>query len=74
MKINIRVILSADLLARQSGRKGPGKLLQVYPQFDGTPQLLVPDTAKLPMPGFSMKCYCPLHQEVHSVVFDVINE
>ncbi len=71
---NIRVIPLIDLLGHQSGRKGPGQLLRVYPQFDETPQPKVPDTLKIPMNGFNMKSYCPLHPDVHSVLFDVIDE
>lgn len=71
---NIRLIPLIDLLGHQSGRKGPGPLLRVYPQFDETPQSNVPDTQKLPMNGFNMKSYCPLHPDVHTILFDVIDE
>jgi hypothetical protein len=71
---NIRVIPLIDLLGHQSGRKGPGQLLRVYPQFDETPQSRVPDTLKVPMSGFNMKSYCPNHPDVHKVIFDVVDE
>ncbi len=71
---NIRVIPLIDLLGHQSGRKGPGKLLQVYPQFDETPMPKVPDTTKIVLNGFNMKSYCPLHPDVHTVLFDIIDE
>jgi hypothetical protein len=71
---NIKVIPLIDLLGHQSGRKGPGKLLRVYPQFDETPQPRVPDTLKLPMNGFNMKSYCPNHPDVHKIIFDVMDE
>ena len=71
---NIKVIPLIDLLGHQSGSRGPGKLLKVYPQFDETPMPKVPDTAKVVMNGFNMKSYCPLHPDVHTVVFDVVDE
>ncbi len=71
---NIRLIPLIDLLGHQSGLNGPGKLLSVYPQFDETPQPKIPDTLKLPMSGFNMKSYCPLHPDVHKILFDVIDE
>lgn len=73
-KNNIRVIPLIDLLGHQSGRKGPGQLLRVYPQFDETPMSTTPDTAKVVMSGFNMKSYCPLHPDIHNVLFDVIDE
>lgn len=74
MHNNIRVIPLIDLLGHQSGRSGPGKLLSVYPQFDETPMPKTPDTAKIVLNGFNMKSYCPLHPDVHRVLFDVIDE
>lgn len=71
---NIKVIPLIDLLGHQSGRMGPNKLLRVYPQFDETPMPAVPDTTKVLLNGFNMKSYCPLHPDVHSVVFDVVDE
>ena len=71
---NIRVIPLIDLLGHQSGAKGPGRLLRVYPQFDETPAPKIPDTAKVVLNGFNMKSYCPLHPDVHKVLFEVIDE
>jgi hypothetical protein len=73
-KNNIRVIPLIDLLGHQSGARGPGKLLRVYPQFDETPAPKIKDTTKVIMNGFNMKSYCPLHPDVHKVLFDVIDE
>ena len=73
-KNNIRVIPLIDLLGHQSGAKGPGKLLRVYPQFDETPAPKIKDTTKVILNGFNMKSYCPLHPDVHKVLFDVIDE
>ncbi len=44
-------------------------LLQAYPEFDETPNLVPP--RKGPQ---SIKCYCPRHPKVHSVLFDLIDE
>jgi len=71
---NIRLIPLIDMLGHQSGAKGPNKLLSVYPQFDETPIPKVPDTTKVILNGFNMKSYCPLHPDVHVVLFDVIDE
>ncbi len=71
---NIRVIPLIDLLGHQSGSKGPGMLLKVYPQFDETPVPKVKDTTKVILNGFNMKSYCPLHPDIHQVLFDVIDE
>ncbi len=73
-KNNIRIIPLIDLLGHQSGAKGLGQLLRVYPQFDETPMPKVPDTTKVVLNGFNMKSYCPLHPDVHTVLFDVIDE
>jgi len=71
---NIRLIPLIDMLGHQSGAKGPGMLLKVYPQFDETPIPKVPDTTKVILNGFNMKSYCPLHPDIHAVLFDVIDE
>lgn len=71
---NIRLIPLMDMLGHQSGAMGPGRLLSVYPQFDETPLPRIPDTTKVVLNGFNMKSYCPLHPELHSVLFDVIDE
>lgn len=73
-KNNIRVIPLIDLLGHQSGARGPGKLLRVYPQFDETPAPKIKDTTRVILNGFNMKSYCPLHPDVHKVLFDVIDE
>ncbi len=73
-KNNIRVIPLIDLLGHQSGARGPGRLLRVYPQFDETPAPKIKDTTKVILNGFNMKSYCPLHPDVHKVLFDVVDE
>lgn len=74
-KHQIRLIPQVNLLGHQSWQSHTGKLLQVYPQFDETPGIKVP--AKYAWPNADRlycKSYCPLHPDVHTVVFDVVDE
>ncbi len=73
-KNNIKLIPLIDMLGHQSGSKGPGRLLKVYPQFDETPIPKIPDSTKVVLNGFNMKSYCPLHPDIHAILFDVIDE
>src|ERR1035437_7761691 len=73
-KNNIRLIPLIDLLGHQSGGKKVGPLLRAYPQFDETPQLQMADTAMQLVNGFNMKSYCPLHPDLHKIIFEVIDE
>ena len=74
-KNNIRVIPQIDLLGHQSWANHPGKLLQVYPQFDETPYIKMPDKYVWPnADNLYCKSYCPLHPDLHPVLFDVIDE
>jgi hypothetical protein len=74
-KGGIRLIPQINLLGHQSWQTKLGKLLEVYPQFDETPSIELPVTYKWPNPdGLYCKSYCPLHPEVHSVVFEVVDE
>jgi hypothetical protein len=74
-KGGIRVIPQVNLLGHQSWAEELNKLLEVYPQFDETPWIDLPETYEWPNPdGLYCKSYCPLHPEVHNVVFDVIVE
>ncbi len=50
-------------------------MLQVYPEFDETPNIQLPEKYEWPNPdGLYCKSYCPLHPEVHAVVFDLADE
>lgn len=71
----IRVIPQINLLGHQSWASKVGNLLRVYPQFDETPHVALP--AKYVWPnadGLYCKSYCPLHPEVHGVVFALVDE
>jgi len=71
----IRLIPQINLLGHQSWSTKPGKLLEVYPQFDETPGVKFPMEYKWPNPdGLYCKSYCPLHPDVHKVVFDLVDE
>jgi N-acetyl-beta-hexosaminidase len=74
-KNNIRVIPLIDLFGHQSWANHPGKLLQVYPQFDETPNILMPDKYTWPnADNLYCKSYCPLHPDLHPVLFELIDE
>ncbi len=74
-KNQIRVIPQVNLLGHQSWASGIGNLLKVYPQFDETPQVKMPEKYQWPnADGLYCKSYCPLHPEVHAVVFDLMDE
>jgi len=74
-KNNIRVIPLLDLLGHQSWANRTGKLLQVYPQFDETPWISMPEKYVWPNPEkLYCKSYCPLHPDLHGILFSVIDE
>ena len=53
----------------------PHALLREYPEFDETPSVKTENYTEWPNPdGLYCKSYCPLHPEVHKVVFDVVDE
>lgn len=72
---DIRLIPQVNLLGHQSWAAKIGKLLEVYPEFDETPSIKIPEEYKWPnADGLYCKSYCPKHPDVHAVVFDVIDE
>jgi len=74
-KNNIQLIPQINLLGHQSWASHTGKLLAVYPQFDETPDVKMPEKYVWPnADNLYCKSYCPLHPEVHKVVFDLIDE
>lgn len=74
-KNNIQVIPQINLLGHQSWAGRLEKLLLVYPEFDETPQVKMPEKYEWPNPdGLYCKSYCPLHPDVHKVVFELIDE
>ncbi|MEO8765546.1 MAG: family 20 glycosylhydrolase [Ginsengibacter sp.] len=74
-KNNIVLIPQINLLGHQSWASHTNKLLAVYPQFDETPGVLMPEKYEWPnADNLYCKSYCPLHPEVHQVVFDLVDE
>ncbi|MBC9795609.1 family 20 glycosylhydrolase [Sinomicrobium weinanense] len=72
---NIRIVPQINLLGHQSWAGTLGKLLEVYPEFDETPQVEMPENYEWPNEdGLYCKSYCPLHPEVHKVVFALVDE
>ena len=64
----VRFIPGINLLGHQSWARNTGALLRVHPEFDETP-------GKYPQnEGIYCRSYCPLHPEVHAVLFDLIDE
>jgi len=74
-ELNIQLIPQINLLGHQSWHSEAEKLLAVYPQFDETPWVSFPEKYEWPNPdGLYCKSYCPLHPDVHKVVFDIVGE
>lgn len=71
----IRAIPQINLLGHQSWAEKTGNLLREYPQFDETPWVQMPETYEWPNDdNLYCKSYCPLHPEVHAVVFALVDE
>lgn len=71
----IRLIPQINLLGHQSWAETTHNLLRVYPEFDETPHVLMPERYKWPnRDSLYCKSYCPLHPEVHEIVFDLVDE
>lgn len=74
-KNNIRIIPQINLLGHQSWAGEIGNLLKEYPEFDETPNIKLPEKYVWPNPdGLYCKSYCPLHPDVHKVVFALVDE
>jgi hypothetical protein len=72
---HIRLIPHINLLGHQSWHITPGKLLEKFPQFDETPWVKLPEKYEWPNPDrLYCKSYCPLHPDLHKVVFALIDE
>jgi hypothetical protein len=64
----VRLIPMINLLGHQSWGRTTFGLLRSHPEFDETP-------GKYPNnEGIYCRSYCPLHPQVHEVVFDLIDE
>lgn len=71
----IQIIPQINLLGHQSWAGEIGNLLRVYPEFDETPWVKMPAEYKWPNEdGLYCKSYCPLHPDVHNVVFALVDE
>jgi hypothetical protein len=74
-KNDIRIIPQINLLGHQSWAGRVNNLLREYPEFDETPSVKMPENYKWPNEdGLYCKSYCPLHPEVHEVVFALVDE
>jgi hypothetical protein len=74
-KSGILIIPQINLLGHQSWANKTGKLLKVYPQFDETPGVIVPEIYQWPNSDkLYCKSYCPLHPDLHKVIFALIDE
>jgi len=64
----VRLIPQINCLGHQSWSRNTDVLLRAHPEFDETP-------GKYPEnKGIYCRSYCPLHPQVHDVVFDLIDE
>ncbi|MBA2562942.1 MAG: family 20 glycosylhydrolase [Chitinophagaceae bacterium] len=74
-KNSIRIIPQINMLGHQSWANKTTKLLTVYPQFDETPHVKMPVKYEWPnADDLYCKSYCPLHPDVHKIIFDLIDE
>ncbi|RAV97957.1 family 20 glycosylhydrolase [Pseudochryseolinea flava] len=72
---SIRLIPQINLLGHQSWAETTYNLLRAYPQFDETPHVKMPEKYVWPNPdGLYCRSYCPLHPDVHKIVFDIVDE
>ena len=71
----IKLVPHINLLGHQSWEKQTNALLRIYPQFDETPSVKTEDYSDWPNDdGLYCKSYCPLHPDVHPIVFSLIDE
>lgn len=74
-KAGITLIPQINLLGHQSWHSSLSKLLEVYPEFDETPHISLPEEYSWPNEdGLYCKSYCPLHPGVHAIVFELVDE
>lgn len=72
---NIRLIPQINLLGHQSWAGTTYNLLKVYPEFDETPRVKMPEKYVWPnADSLYCKSYCPLHPKVHKIVFALVDE
>ncbi|WP_439182051.1 family 20 glycosylhydrolase [Carboxylicivirga taeanensis] len=74
-KHSINIVPQINLLGHQSWAEDLENLLKVYPEFDETPHIPMMDKYEWPNEhGLYCKSYCPLHPDVHKVVFALVDE
>lgn len=74
-KHQIDLIPQINLLGHQSWHSELTGLLKAYPEFDETPHVELPEKYVWPNDdGLYCKSYCPLHPEVHKIVFELVDE
>lgn len=74
-KHDIELIPQINLLGHQSWANQIHNLLRVYPEFDETPHVTMPEEYEWPnKDGLYCKSYCPLHPDVHNIVFNLVDE
>lgn len=74
-KHNIRIAPQINLLGHQSWATTTHALLREYPEFDETPHVDTKNYTEWPnADGLYCKSYCPLHPDVHKVVFALVDE
>jgi hypothetical protein len=74
-KNKIKIIPQINLLGHQSWASHPNKLMSEFPQFDETPEVKMPEKYVWPNSDeLYCKSYCPLHPDLHKVVFAVVDE
>ncbi len=73
--LGIHIIPQINLLGHQSWHSTMENLLTAYPHFDENPSVKLPEEYEWPNEdGLYCKSYCPLHPEVHKVVFALVDE
>jgi hypothetical protein len=81
-KHNIRLAPQINLLGHQSWAGTTYALLREYPEFDETPHIPTDKYNDLLVNGYPQpfadalycKSYCPLHPDVHKIVFALVDE
>ena len=74
-KGGIKIVPQVNMFGHQSWFTNVGKLLEVYPQFNETPNVPMDKELKWPNKwGLYCLSYCPLHPDLHKITFDIIDE
>jgi len=71
-KYDIKIAPQINLLGHQGGAR-PLNLLRVYPEFEEAPHIKEAPSNTY-VDGLYNRSYCPLHPDVHKVVFALVDE